>query len=62
MSILATPEDGLEGAIRSARSEALNAFGSDELILERAVIGGRHIEIQVAADASGQLVCDKRSL
>ncbi len=49
-------EDGLEEAIRSARSEALNAFGSDELILERAVISGRHIEIQVAADASGQVV------
>lgn len=49
-------EVGLEEAIRSARSEALNAFGSDELILERAVMGGRHIEIQVAADASGQVV------
>ncbi len=49
-------EDGLEDAIKSARTEALNAFGSDELILERAVINGRHIEIQVAADASGQTV------
>ena len=48
--------DGLEDAIKSARTEALNAFGSDELILERAVINGRHIEIQVAADASGQAV------
>ncbi|MEH6557995.1 MAG: acetyl-CoA carboxylase biotin carboxylase subunit [Oceanicoccus sp.] len=49
-------EEGLEDAIKSARTEALNAFGSDELILERAVINGRHIEIQVAADASGQTV------
>jgi len=49
-------EEGLEEAIKSARTEALNAFGSDELILERAVINGRHIEIQVAADASGQAV------
>lgn len=49
-------EEGLADAIQSARTEALNAFGSDELILERAVINGRHIEIQVAADASGQVV------
>lgn len=48
--------DGLEDAIQSARTEALSAFGSDELILERAVIDGRHIEIQVAADAHGNAV------
>lgn len=49
-------EEGLEDAITSARSEARNAFGSDELILERAVIDGRHIEIQIAADAHGNTV------
>lgn len=49
-------EEGLEDAIQSARTEALSAFGSDELILERAVINGRHIEIQVAADAHGNAV------
>lgn len=49
-------EEGLEEAIQSARTEALSAFGSDELILERAVINGRHIEIQVAADAHGNAV------
>lgn len=49
-------EEGLEDAIQSARTEALSAFGSDELILERAVVGGRHIEIQVAADAHGNAV------
>ncbi len=48
--------DGLSDAIQSARTEALSAFGSDELILERAVINGRHIEIQVAADAHGNAV------
>ncbi|HBX53866.1 MAG TPA: 3-methylcrotonyl-CoA carboxylase, partial [Pseudomonas sp.] len=32
--------------IRTARSEAQNAFGSGELILERAVIQPRHVEIQ----------------
>jgi geranyl-CoA carboxylase alpha subunit len=43
-------------AVAGARSEAKNAFGSDELILERAVIGGRHVEIQVFADAHGNVI------
>ena len=48
--------DDLAEILASARSEALNAFGSDELILEKAVIDGRHIEIQVAADSHGNVV------
>jgi geranyl-CoA carboxylase alpha subunit len=43
-------------ALRSARSEAENAFGSGELILERAVLGARHVEIQVFADEHGNVV------
>ncbi len=42
--------------IRTARSEAENAFGNGELILERAVIEPRHIEIQVFADNHGNVV------
>lgn len=42
--------------IRTARSEAETAFGSGELILERAVIEPRHIEIQVFADEHGNAV------
>jgi len=42
--------------IRTARSEAQNAFGSGELILERAVIQPRHVEIQVFGDQHGNLV------
>jgi geranyl-CoA carboxylase alpha subunit len=42
--------------IKTARSEAENAFGSGELILERAVIEPRHIEIQVFADSHGNVV------
>ncbi len=45
-----------EEAVRSARSEAENAFGSGELILEKAVVGARHVEIQVFADAHGNVV------
>ncbi len=42
--------------IRSARSEAQSAFGSSELILEKAVVGARHVEIQVFGDVAGQVV------
>jgi len=42
--------------IRTARSEAQNAFGSGELILERAVIKPRHVEIQVFGDEHGSIV------
>ncbi|GAB3675387.1 acetyl-CoA carboxylase biotin carboxylase subunit [Salinisphaera aquimarina] len=43
-------------ALRSARSEAASAFGSDELILEKAVLGARHVEIQVLADHHGHVI------
>ncbi len=43
-------------AIRTARTEAESAFGSGELILEKAVIDSRHVEIQVFADAHGNVI------
>ena len=43
----------LPAAISGARSEAENAFGSGELILERAVVEPRHVEIQIFADIHG---------
>ncbi len=46
----------LEAQIKTARSEAINAFGNGELILERAVLEPRHIEIQVFADNHGNVV------
>ena len=46
----------LEAQIKTARSEAENAFGDGELILEKAVIDARHIEIQVFADKHGNVV------
>lgn len=42
--------------LRSARAEAKNAFGSDELILERAVMRPRHVEIQVFGDRHGNVI------
>ncbi|MEC9344688.1 MAG: acetyl-CoA carboxylase biotin carboxylase subunit [Pseudomonadota bacterium] len=46
----------LVNALATARSEAQNAFGSGELILEKAVVQPRHVEIQVFADAHGTVV------
>jgi geranyl-CoA carboxylase alpha subunit len=43
-------------ALRSARSEAENAFGNGELMLELALTAPRHIEIQVFADAHGNAI------
>ena len=48
-----THAEELLAAIRTARSEAQNAFGSGELILEKAVINPRHVELQVFADQHG---------
>ncbi|MBT8445857.1 MAG: ATP-grasp domain-containing protein, partial [Gammaproteobacteria bacterium] len=42
--------------LKTARSEAQAAFGSSEVILERAVLRPRHIEIQVFADAHGNAI------
>jgi geranyl-CoA carboxylase alpha subunit len=46
----------LPAALASARSEARTAFGSAELILERAVRTPRHVEIQLLADNHGHVV------
>jgi geranyl-CoA carboxylase alpha subunit len=43
-------------ALRSARSEAQGAFGDASVILERAIVDPRHIEIQVLADRYGNAI------
>ena len=48
--------DDLILALGSARSEAENAFGSGELILEKAVMRPRHVEIQVFGDSHGNVI------
>jgi geranyl-CoA carboxylase alpha subunit len=45
----------LAAAIVGARREAEAAFGDGALMLERLIADGRHIEIQVFADAQGQI-------
>ncbi len=46
----------LAAALKAARSEAENAFGSGALILERAILRPRHVEIQIFADRHGNVV------
>lgn len=55
MRLVHQPEQLLE-QLRTARSEAMNAFGSDELILEQALIDPRHVEVQVFGDRHGNLI------
>jgi geranyl-CoA carboxylase alpha subunit len=46
----------LLAAVSSARSEAQSAFGSGELLLERALQQTRHVEVQLFADAHGHCI------
>ena len=48
--------DELPAALASARREASSAFGDATLLLERYVERGRHVEVQVLADAHGGVV------
>ncbi|HEX7789452.1 MAG TPA: acetyl-CoA carboxylase biotin carboxylase subunit [Afipia sp.] len=43
-------------ALRAARSEAQNAFGDPTVILERAIVQPRHIEMQVFGDRQGNAI------
>ncbi len=48
--------DELADAFRSAAAEAKNAFGDDRLFLEKKIAGGRHVEVQIAADTQGNVL------
>jgi len=53
---LVTTADELPQALARSRSEAAGAFGSDELILERAIADARHIELQIFADRHANVI------
>jgi acetyl-CoA carboxylase, biotin carboxylase subunit len=55
MRVVETPAD-IQGAIRSARSEAGAAFGDTSVYLERRIARPRHIEIQLLGDHHGRIV------
>src|SRR5262249_10274443 len=55
MRFVAEPPQ-LSDALAAARAEALKAFGSDELILEKAIVHARHVEIQIFGDRQRHVV------
>ena len=46
----------LPAALHSARSEAVSAFGNGDLLIERALLNPRHVEVQVFADTHGHCI------
>ncbi len=55
MRLVVQPEQFLQ-ALHSARAEALAAFGSSDVVLERALLAPRHVEVQLFADAHGHCI------
>jgi geranyl-CoA carboxylase alpha subunit len=53
---LAPSKAELPAALAVARTEAESAFGSGELILEKAIADARHVEVQILADAHGHTI------
>lgn len=55
MRVVTEPAE-LSRALAAARREALKAFGSDSVYLEKLLTRARHVEIQVLADSYGNCV------
>ena len=54
--VIRTPEE-LEKAYATAEAESKAAFGDGALYLEKYIYPARHIEVQILADESGQVLC-----
>ncbi len=55
MRVVDTPA-ALPRSLEAARREALAAFGDDTIYLEKFIQRGRHVEIQILADAHGNCI------
>ncbi|WP_372052661.1 acetyl-CoA carboxylase biotin carboxylase subunit (plasmid) [Tistrella mobilis] len=55
MRLVETAAD-FPAALKSARSEAQSAFGNPDVIVEKAILSPRHVEIQVIADRHGNVL------
>jgi geranyl-CoA carboxylase alpha subunit len=49
-------EKELPEAIRAAQSEAEHSFGDPRVLLEKALLGPRHVEVQIFADSHGNCI------
>ncbi len=48
--------DALDEGFRDATAEAVAAFGDGRMYVERRIVGGRHVEVQVVGDGRGGCV------
>lgn len=53
---IAYSEDEVDEGFRSAQNEARSSFGDDRIFIEKYIEEPRHIEIQVLADAHGNVI------
>ncbi|MEG1412577.1 MAG: pyruvate carboxylase [Acidaminococcaceae bacterium] len=53
---MVTTAGELEDGYYRAKSEALKAFGSDEIYVEKYLVNPKHIEVQIIGDSQGNLV------
>jgi acetyl-CoA carboxylase, biotin carboxylase subunit len=51
-----TTEDDLDAAFQTASAEAQAAFSDGSLYVEKALVGARHVEIQVLGDGEGAVL------
>ena len=56
MRLVESP-DGFDDALRAAKSEAIQAFGNDAVLIEKFITNPRHIEVQIFGDR-----CDYKRL
>ena len=49
-------EKELPDALKSAQSEAQHSFGDSRVLLEKALLGPRHVEVQIFADCHGNCI------
>lgn len=53
---IVSKESELQSAYSMAQSEAKRSFGSDDMLLEKYVAAGKHVEVQVFGDAHGNVL------
>ncbi len=53
---LVLDQKNLKSALHLAKAESMSAFGSDEIIIEKALIKPRHIEVQIFGDNFGNFI------
>ncbi|KAL4788657.1 carbamoyl-phosphate synthase L chain, ATP binding domain-containing protein [Aspergillus varians] len=53
---IARSKDEFQAQLQSAKSEAMNSFGDDNVLVEKYITTPRHIEVQVFADKHGNCV------